>query len=221
MCLRIFNPYHFLSLFSFLNNFLQEGNILEKQRYLCLFPILSLGVNYQRCQIAQQVALKIIQSWKVTGINFCISYCLWLSCLAYLLFHGATGHYSGSSQSCYGMSDCDSAVSGSKRLYCLAFFCYKAQPCLQAHVYFVLSHYSIPHPSVSNGVSFIAIWCHKAVLKGPWCDYGLKPRVQCEDSDSATHHTTAWMISKTIRIQSYSCSPSRFCCCCGFGVFCI
>lgn len=68
-------------------------------------------------------------------------------------------------QSCHGMSDRDSAVAGSKRLYHSAFFCYKAKPCLQANVYFVLSHYSIPHPSVSNGASFIAIWCHKAVLR--------------------------------------------------------
>lgn len=80
MCLRIFKPYHFLWSFSFLNNFLQEGS---------LFHVLSLGVNSQRCQIAQQVALKIIHSWKVTGINFCISYCLWLSFLGYLLFHGS------------------------------------------------------------------------------------------------------------------------------------
>lgn len=78
---------------------------------------------------------------------------------------GAAGHYSGSSQSCHGMSDRDSAVAGSKRLYHLTFFCHEAQSCLQDNVCFVLSHYSIPHPSVSNGASFIAIPCHKAVLR--------------------------------------------------------
>lgn len=80
----------------------------------------------------------------------------------------AAGHYSGSPQSCRGTSDCDPAMAGSKRLYNLAFFCYKAQPCLQANVHFVLSHYSIPHPSVSNGASFIGVQYHIALLRDHW-----------------------------------------------------
>lgn len=187
MCLRIFNPYHFLWLFSFLNNFLQEGNLLEKQMYLCLFHILSLAVNSQRCQIAQQVTLKIIWSWKVTRNHFCINYCLWLSCLGYLLFHGS---YWALRLLSHAMAWVTVTQQWQAARDCTTQLSFATKQSLAFRLMCTLScHTTQYHILVSAMVPALLLFGATKLCQGTtgWLWIEAK-RIQCEGSDSASHN---------------------------------